>query len=151
MVGLGIEATRVKLGACLNPVAKAVAGIAVLIAVAACGSTSKATAPTTTAPTLDPASQTNLDCQQALDPWTQWLANTQFADSLQWISAVGQQSPLINIPEDGARVFIQETVQVGVTQATSDAYAKVRDECNTFAQAHPGYDFSTVPAAPTSG
>lgn len=131
--------------------ALATLSVAVVAAVAGCGSASKSSSPTTTTAPLDPVASANLNCQQTLDPWTQYLANTQFQGVMQWISAVGQQSPLLNIPEDGARLFIQETVQVGVKQATDDAYSKVRDECNTFAQSNLHYDFSSVPSAPSSG
>jgi hypothetical protein len=131
----------------------AIAGAVILpLALIGGGSPAAASAPTASSTPQDPVIATAQACQQTLGPWTQYLANnmSQGASNV-YTSAVGLQSPIYNIPWDGARVYTVESYQIGSTQASADAYAKVNQECNSFAQANPNFDFTTIPPVPSNG
>ena len=110
----------------------------------ASGSSNSSSTPT--APPANPA--TTLD--NTLAPWAQYIANNENTGGItMWMSTVGEQSPVEQLPMSAAEVFWQEEFQVGANQASMDMYNNLMNASTQFVQQNPNFDPSTIPSPPS--
>jgi multidrug efflux pump subunit AcrB len=88
----------------------------------------------------------------ALAPWTQYIANNESSGMQDWAAAVGTGSPVYQLPINAAQVFWQERYSVGTAQASNDAYASLKTSLQQFLLNEvpngPYFNASTIPAPP---
>ncbi len=86
-------------------------------------------------------------CIAKLTPWTQYIADT--GDFSGWVATVGSTSPVVQLPQNAAKVYLGEESKSGNVQASNDGFNELDQACSTFAAAHPAFSFRNLPPAPT--
>ena len=82
-----------------------------------------------------------------LTPWTQYIADS--SDFNGWVETVGKTSPVVQLPQNAAKVFLGEVSKSGSIRASDDGFNELDAACATFAASHPAFNFKALPAAPS--
>jgi len=121
--------------------------------VAGCGGNSAASAAAgsgATPPTTSTASRAHgqtASCISALTPWTQYIADSD--DFNGWVETVGKTNPVVQLPQNAAKVYLGEVSKSGSIRASDDGFNELDQACGAFAVTDPTFNFKALPSAPS--